>query len=87
MDVIGVLYYAQQQGRFDQIVGRLNEEYGSRFCHIPSIIQFARTDMTRFFMEVYLDLGVGTLEAIQPWREIDSRGQGIIILTKPDTQD
>ncbi len=65
-DIGTLLKHAIKQNRFDEIVDKLHTGYDQlEIVRIPTMLRMARTDVTAFFMQLYLDLDVGDREEAQ----------------------
>jgi len=79
IDASSVLMYALKQGKFDEFAKRLEESYKD-FGHIHPQMMIARTDVTAFFLQMYLDLGTEKQEKVQPTIDfVKKYGPGLIV--------
>ena len=87
IDTLGVLIYAKEQRRFDEIADLLDSKFESNFKDVLKTLQFARSDLTLFFKELYFKLGHAQEEDVQQWRDLNKYGAGLIVFEPPSMQD
>ena len=87
IDTLAVLIYAQEQNRFDEIVDLLDSRFEANFKDVLKTLQFARSDLTLFFKEVYFKLGHAQEEDVQQWRDLNKYGPGLIVFEPPNRQN
>jgi len=79
LDATSILFYAEERGEFDDFARRL-ESKPKDFEYIHPELMMARTDVTAFFMQMYVDLGIAPeQEAINAKRFKESYGLGVVI--------
>ncbi len=80
IDTSSILYYANEQNRFDEFAERLEQEY-SKLSHIPSDMMFARTDVMAFFHKLYMDLDIGNKKEQKKFINFEKSlgGPGLIV--------
>ena len=82
LDAVFILLYAQERGCFEEYAKRLESKPKDfDFIH-PDLMQ-ARTDVTSFFMRLYVDLGIAPKEeAERSERQLRDYGVGVVVLPK-----
>ncbi len=79
LDAASILLYAEEQGRFDEFVQRL-EAKEKDFAYIHPSLRLARTDITAFFMRQYADLGKAPEEeAARTERQLEDYGPCVAV--------
>lgn len=82
LDAISILLYAEEQGKFDNYLKKLESKIVD-FESIHPELMMARTDVTVFFTRLYADLGIATIEeAERAERQLRNYGVGVVILPK-----
>jgi len=80
LDTTSILFYAEERGKFDDYAKRLESKLKD-FKFIHQDLMMARTDVTAFFMRLYVDLGVAPVEeAERAERQLRDYGVGVVVL-------
>ena len=81
IDTLSVLAYAEERGRFDEFAERL-ETKPKDFSYIHPDLMMARTDVSAFFMQLLVDVGVAPAEEARKAKRLLEYGTGVVVLPK-----
>ncbi len=82
VDASSILTYSLEQGRFEEFAQRLEKDPKEIFRVHPKL-RMARTDITAFFMQMYIDLNIGDRKSAEQTIDFDKKyGPGILVHPK-----